>query len=66
METYYFKFELQLKQVSRMVENSAQASAPNTKKRTYREAMLPQELANRFRSKADFIKYFKECCKYIY
>ena len=34
-----------------------------SKKRTFKEAFLPNELAGKFRGKPDFIKYFKECCK---
>ena len=30
-------------------------------KRTYKEALLPQELINRFRSKSDLIRYCTEC-----
>ena len=43
--------------------NQHQHQATESKKRTYKEAFLPQELSNRFRSKLDFVKYFKECCK---
>ena len=34
-----------------------------SKKRTFKEAFLPNELAGKFRGKPDFIKYFKESCK---
>ena len=37
---------------------------PNTKKRSYSEFMLSQQLMHRFKAKADFLAYFNEACKY--
>ena len=33
--------------------------------RTYNQFVKAHELSNKFKCKRDFIKYFRECCKFI-
>ena len=48
-------------------ENSMQVDqVSKSKKRSYREAFLPDELASRFKSKYDLRQYMSEHCKYYW
>ena len=46
-----------------MVEQKGFDFHSTMKKRTREQAFLPEEMSNRFRSKADFLRYFKESRK---
>lgn len=46
-----------------MVEQKGFDFHGTMKKRSREQAFLPEEMSNRFRSKADFLRYFRESRK---